>query len=129
MDFITVPAILFIIGYFVYKLFELFVCKKERLYLIEHAKDASLEGQKLPILPNMGLNISFSALKWGCFFVGLGLGMLVAFTICLCALGWNEYSSSWYASKVQVVFGGSIFLFGGLGLIIAFIIEMKMKKD
>lgn len=35
MDFIMVPAIMAIITVGIYKLFELFVCKKERLMLIE----------------------------------------------------------------------------------------------
>lgn len=129
MDFITIPAVLLIIGYFIYKLFELFVCKKERLYLIEHSKDITLGGKDLSVFTGLGLNISFSALKWGCFFIGLGLGLLVAFAICLFAFGWNNYYTYWHSSIVQVVFSGSILLFGGLGLIIAFVIEMKLKKD
>ena len=35
MDFIMVPAVMTIITLGVYKLFELFVCKKERIMLIE----------------------------------------------------------------------------------------------
>lgn len=35
MDFIMVPTIMAIITLGIYKLFELFVCKKERLMLIE----------------------------------------------------------------------------------------------
>ena len=35
MDFIMVPTILAIITLGIYKLFELFVCKKERLTIIE----------------------------------------------------------------------------------------------
>ena len=36
MDFIMVPAVMTIITLGVYKLFELFVCKKERIMLIEN---------------------------------------------------------------------------------------------
>ena len=39
MDFIMVPAIMAIITVGIYKLFELFVCKKERLMLIEKMGD------------------------------------------------------------------------------------------
>ena len=39
MDFIMVPTILAIITLGIYKLFELFVCKKERLMLIEKMGD------------------------------------------------------------------------------------------
>ena len=39
MDFIMVPTIMAIITLGIYKLFELFVCKKERLLLIEKMGD------------------------------------------------------------------------------------------
>ena len=39
MNFIMVPAIMAIITVGIYKLFELFVCKKERLMLIEKMGD------------------------------------------------------------------------------------------
>lgn len=131
MEFITVPAVLTVIGYFVYKLFELFVCKKERLYMLEHAKEINFGEQKLPPLPINGLNISFSALKWGCFFLGVGLGIMVAYVVCVTTLGWDVYNREFYRNPVEVVFGGCIFLFGGLGLLMAFLIEMRLsrKKD
>ena len=65
MDFIMVPAVMTIITLGVYKLFELFVCKKERIMLIEKMDERGL-------LPQMdtpklrGSSFSFSALKIGC---------------------------------------------------------------
>ena len=62
MDFIMVPAVMTIITLGVYKLFELFVCKKERIMLIEKMDERGL-------LPQMdtpklrGSSFSFSALK------------------------------------------------------------------
>ncbi len=128
MEFFTVPAVLIIVGYFIYKLFELFVCKKERLYMIEHAKEISLSPSQLPLMPNSGINFSFSALKWGSFLVGVGLGLLVAFIICISTLGWDTYSRDFYRNPIEIIFGGCVFLFGGMGLLIAFIIEMKINK-
>ncbi len=81
MDFITIPAVLTVIGYFIYKLFELFVCKKERLYMIEHAKDFSVNGIDGKFYNQLGLNLSFSALKWGAFILGIGLVMIVVYFI------------------------------------------------
>ena len=49
MDFIMVPTIMAIITLGIYKLFEVFVCKKERLMLIEKMGDT--------------LNVSV----WSCF--------------------------------------------------------------
>ncbi len=128
MEFITVPAVLTIIGYFIYKLFELFACKKERLYMLEHAKEINFGDQKFPIPLTSGLNIQFSALKWGSFLLGVGLGILVAYMICICTMGWDTYKGSFYQNPVEIVFGGCIFLFGGLGLVVAFIIETKMGR-
>ena len=49
MDFIMVPAVMTIITLGVYKLFELFVCKKERIMLIEKMDERGL-------LPQIRLN-------------------------------------------------------------------------
>ena len=74
MDFIMVPAVMTIITLGVYKLFELFVCKKERIMLIEKMDERGL-------LPQMdtpklrGSSFSFSALKIGCLLAGMGLGL------------------------------------------------------
>ena len=83
MDFIMVPVVcgIFVLGF--YKLFELFVCKKERLLIIEKMGEKftpEMLGNKIN-LSSVG-NASFSALKFGCLFVGLGLGLLVAYLIC-----------------------------------------------
>ena len=43
MDFIMVPAVMTIITLGVYKLFELFVCKKERIMLIEKMDERGLQ--------------------------------------------------------------------------------------
>lgn len=129
MDFITIPAVLTVIGYFVYKLFELFVCKKERLYMIEHAKDVSINGENIQCYNQMGLNLSFSALKWGAFFLGIGLGLLVAYFISINTMTFKQLANWEYRQYVGVIYGGCTLLFGGLGLIMAFIAEIKLKKD
>ena len=83
MDFIMVPAVMTIITLGVYKLFELFVCKKERIMLIEKMDERGL-------LPQMdtpklrGSSFSFSALKIGCLLAGMGLGLLLGYLYLLC---------------------------------------------
>lgn len=129
MDFITIPAVLTVIGYFVYKLFELFVCKKERLYMIEHAKDMSINSDNVQYYNKMGLNLSFSALKWGALFLGIGLGLLVAYFISINTMTFKQLGDWQYRQYVGVIYGGCTLLFGGLGLIMAFIAEIKLKKD
>ena len=80
MDFIMVPTIMAIITLGIYKLFELFVCKKERLMLIEKMGDKYVPD--VACMPKLYGNFSFSALKLGCLLVGMGLGLLIGFVIC-----------------------------------------------
>ena len=126
LDFIMVPLVcgIFVLGF--YKLFELFVCKKERLLIIEKM------GEK--ITPNVlehKINfssigsMSFSALKFGCLFMGIGLGLLVAFAI---HYGFEDFANkNW--SVVTTIYGAAVLLFGGLGLLIAFLFELKINKN
>ena len=127
MDFITIPAVLTVIGYFIYKLFELFVCKKERLYMIEHAKDFSVNGIDSKFYNQLGLNLSFSALKWGAFILGIGLGLVVAYFISISTMSIKQIGEWEYRQLIGVIYGGCTLLFGGLGLVVAFITEIKLK--
>ncbi|MDE6279732.1 MAG: hypothetical protein K2M05_07135 [Paramuribaculum sp.] len=128
MDFITVPLVLLIIGFFIYKLFELYVCKKERLYILEHLKDHSFDGMKLPSLNPLGLNMSFSAFKWGFLLLGLGLGILIAHFIFVCETNFANYQANSYGQGFQIILGACVTLFGGLGLIIGTLVELKIRR-
>ena len=126
MDFIMVPAVMGIITLGIYKLFELFVRKKERLMIIDKIGDKLtpeiLRG-KIDFSTNIP-KLSFSALKFGCLFVGLGIGMLVAFAV---HYNFADFVESSYQIR-GAVYGSCVLLFGGLGLIIAFIVELKVSK-
>ena len=126
VEAIMVPAVcgMFIFGFL--KLFELFVCKKERLLIIEKMGEKftpDMLEHKLNF-SSIG-NLSFSALKFGCLFMGFGLGLLVAFGI--------HYNFEDFLLKkweIQTtVYGASVLLFGGLGLLIAFLIELNINKN
>ena len=84
MDFIMVPLIMGIITLGIYKLFELFVCRRERMAIIEKLSDkittTDLNGKFS--LPDYSHNRSFGALKGGCLMFGIGLGLLIGFIIC-----------------------------------------------
>ena len=134
MDFIMVPTVcgIFVLGF--YKLFELFVCKKERLLIIEKMceKFSSEMLENKIKLPSVG-NLSFSALKFGCLLTGLGLGLLVAYLICTTTLeGYAEMSSerfNWNLREtISVIYGACVLLFGGIGLLTAFLVELKISK-
>ena len=134
MDFIMVPVVcgIFVLGF--YKLFELFVCKKERLLIIEKMGEKftpEMLGNKIN-LSSVG-NVSFSALKFGCLFVGLGLGLLAAYLICTATLeGYAEMPSGRFNRNLQetisVIYGACVLLFGGAGLLTSFLIELKISK-
>ena len=126
MDFIMVPAVIGIITLGIYKLFELFVRKKERLMIIDKIGDKltpDILNGKIDFSTDIP-KLSFSALKIGCLFVGLGIGLLVAFAV-------HYNFADFVASSYQIrgaVYGSCVLLFGGLGLLIAFIIELKISK-
>ena len=109
MDFIMIPAIFGIVTLGFYKLFELFVCKKERLAIIEKMGEKftpEMLGNKIN-LSSVG-NASFSALKFGCLFVGIGLGLLVAFCI---HYNFVDFLNKGWDTR-SVVYGSCVLLFG-----------------
>ena len=133
MDFIVVPVVcgIFVLGF--YKLFELFVCKKERLLIIEKMGEKftpEMLGNKIN-LSSVG-NASFSALKFGCLFVGLGLGLLIAYLICRTTI--DDYvvrNADWnweVRQTISVIYGACVLLFGGVGLLASFLVELKISK-
>ena len=133
MDFISVPVIcgIFVLGF--YKLFELFVCKKERLAIIEKMGERftpDMLENKIN-LSSVG-NLSFSALKFGCLFMGLGLGLLMAYLICTTTIGnYATPNADWgweVRQTVSVIYGACVLLFGGIGLLSAFLVELKISK-
>lgn len=132
MDFITVPLVVGCVCAGIYGLFELFLRRKERLAIIEKIGDkldaSAFEG-KLG-LPNYINRFSFNGLKVGCLLTGVGLGLLIGFIINISLMQTAAfYQNDWYGREVAgVAYGASVLLFGGAGLILAFIIEMKMAK-
>lgn len=135
MDFIIAPLIVGTVTLGIYKLFELFVCKKERLNIIEKLGEKLTTGD---ITGNLSLNLnyarsrySFSGLKAGCLMLGIGLGLLIGFFVCVTAF--PNYTNGYdYEQPIRhiagIVYGAGILLFGGLGLLIAFLIEVNISK-
>ncbi|MBB3187639.1 DUF6249 domain-containing protein [Microbacter margulisiae] len=141
MDFITIPLVVGMITLGIYKLFELFVRKRERLIMIEKMSDKlnppMLEEQTM-FAPKFFNNISFGSLKIGCLLIGVGLGLLIGFFITMYAFGsYNLLSVSFMPGDMDwnrinqvkemsgIVYGASVFIFGGLGLLTAFLLEMR----
>lgn len=92
----------------IYGVIKLFVHRKERLIMVE-------KGTDFPDLKNE--QFTFSSLKFGVFFIGVGLGVLVANILT-------------FTTRIEseVAYFSMIFLFGGLSLVIYHFIEKKDKK-
>ena len=125
MDFIAIPTVIGIITLGIYKLFELFACRKERLLMIEKMGDNfSPEMLKEKISFSSVGNLSFSALKFCCLFMGIGLGILVAFFI--------NYNMADFLDSMRrsdsFLYGSCVLLFGGMGLLVAFLVELQLNK-
>ena len=133
MDFITIPLTFGIVTFGIYKLFELFVCKKERLIIQEKMNFDAAGTNYLNLKSyNNPLPFSFSALKIGCLLMGLGLGLILG--IVLFALNvetvqsFKELDPYNYRAFISMIIGASVLFTGGAGLLLAFIIECKCSK-
>ncbi len=129
MDFIMAPLIVGIVCAGTYGLFELFARRKERMAIIEKIGDkldtTAFEDQLCSF--NYLRNFSFSSLKLGCLLTGIGLGLLVGFIIDTSLLSYH--GADWYRYDIAATTNGaSVLLFGGISLIIAFLVELKMGK-
>lgn len=128
MDFIIAPVIVATLTFGFYKLFELFVRRRERMTIIEkmgdHLDPSVVENW---FCSTRMLPASFSALKIGCLFVGMGLGILIGFLISAAMIpGYLTIPLQWEINEVSsMIYGASVLLCGGLGLVVAFIIELK----
>lgn len=133
MNFITEPLIVFIVFAGIYAVFELIIRRRERLAIIEKMGDkldtSMLQG-KMTMMNIFGKNYSFGALKSGCLIIGVGLGLLIGFFICTNVIpGYLSQGDRWdNGDMIGIVYGASVLLCGGLGLIGAFIVELKIRK-
>lgn len=131
MNELMVVANVAIIFGVIYKLFELFARRKERMMLIE--KLENLSADKLPDKLSMLTSGSTSAggLRLGCLLLGVGLGLLVGYGIAYGTIpGYMQGAvMAWEVrNTVSVIYGASTLLGGGLGLVVSYIIEQKQQQ-
>ena len=120
---------IFIVGFVVlgiYKIIELFVRRTERLSIIEKfasmANSESTEPIRLPDVLFEKQNAGSWPLRISLLLVGIGLGSLCAFFI-------QMYYGSLHWDQESILNTASICFFGGIGLFIAFMIELKQRNN
>lgn len=94
----------------IYGIFHLFVRRKERLALIEKGVDASIFKQEENAYPS---------LKYGLLFIGIAIGLFLGALL-------DAYTSL----NDGVAYFASVFLFGGLGLLLYYYIaKARAEKE
>ena len=128
MNFIMVPLVTGIVTLGIYKFFELLICRRERREIIGKLEPGSLidylklvPGATIRTASETAPGIPAGALKAGCLLLGLGAGLLFGFMLTRI----TEIQS--YDTR-RVVYGGSVLVFGGLGLIVSFIVERVLSR-
>ena len=133
LDFIMVPLVVGMITLGIYKLFELFVRKKERLAIIEKANvkaDIEMLDSTLNLPIKIITNSVYTTLKIASLLVGIGLGLLVGYLICYYSIDGYSASDGGYQFRniSNIIYGSSVLIFGGLSLLISFFVELKAQK-
>ena len=125
MDFITVPATVGIIFWTIYKTFELLIHRKERLMFIQKLSELSVkENINLSgIFGESDCGAKYAGLRFGCLFLGIGLGLLVGYYL----TGPGMFTSD-MRSFASIAIGASVLLCGGAGLLCSFLVEHFMRK-
>lgn len=129
----------------VYKLFELFVRRKERNMFVEKLSEIPVENLsgfsgRVPFIHETGLGRpwSFAALRIGMLLFGIGVGLLVGYFIADINVYTNEdvllqARHRTYINMVKeslpVIYGSSVLFFGGLSLVGSFLIEQWVLRQ
>ena len=126
LDFIMIPANLAIIGICIYRIFDLYVRRPERLNIIEKMSELKSVDSEFKVnidFVSKSSNGIFTSLKLALLFCGLGLGLLVGFFLMTSGPRNLDYSGK------ELVIGASTLFFGGLGLLISFLIELYCSRN
>jgi len=111
-------AIVMFVGLFALVFGIRYLSNKEKMAMIERGIDPGT--QKSTPKP-------FLSLKFGLLFLGVGLGLLVALFTVRGVFGANMTDTE--EGQAVAVYFGSIFIFGGLGLVVSYIIEKKWLDE
>lgn len=123
------------IAYAIYRLFELFIRRRERLAIIEKVSEgidpATLMGQL--DLPNKNEkryygSVGSWSIRIGLLLIGVGLGVTIAAIIDLLSVAppsADERAFYEFRNTLSILYPACAAIFGGIGLVIAYFIERK----
>lgn len=131
MGYIAGILIVGIITYGFYSLCELFVRRKERIFLIEKMASGDFKMDVSRTLSFDKFKVGTSAaLTFGCLFVGVGLGLFIA---CMIELNMYDHAAvqNLYERRelFNIMYPTLATTFGGIGLIVAYVVERMTNKN
>ena len=121
----NIDGVIIVLGlaYGIYKFYELSIRRKERMTLIEKmntGNGGTLSPDAIRALPPSVQ--TFGALGMGLVFIGVGLGMCIAFIVIFCMkISHQEVNG-------EILYFSLMLLFGGIGLVIGYLMEYKKRK-
>lgn len=125
---VTDAIIVAIIFYFVYRILENLIHRKERLIVAQ--KIETLDPQKNG---QIDLNKWFGAvatnkyapMRWGLLLIGAAFGLVLAFFMHQSIF----QNIRWNSTGADMLYFGMTFLFAGIGLLISFVLERKFSAE
>ncbi|MDR1055793.1 MAG: hypothetical protein LBL90_08235 [Prevotellaceae bacterium] len=112
-----------------YGIVELFVRKKERLNIIEKLGDKldpTIIENKF-VFPSYNSRGGFTTLKIACLLIGLGLGFLIGTQLDINVIS-DVHIKGLINELRGITYTALVLIFGGLGLLISFLIERNSIK-
>ncbi|MDR1089984.1 MAG: hypothetical protein LBL79_02820 [Prevotella sp.] len=119
----------------IYKVFELFVRRNERISIIEKLSNVDPETLKhrinFPVYKDE--SVGSWSIRIGLLLIGVGLGVVIATVVDISTAvpTYVNGATRWISMRsVDVLYPSCAAVFGGIGLVIAYFIEKKKdKKD
>jgi hypothetical protein len=134
---LTAIIVVPVVFYFTFKFLEALIRRKERMVLVE-----KLDVSNLQTMPSLDLsnvldsrpNKRFAGLRMGLLLTGIGLGLIVAWAVSTTlsiAFIENDLKMDWwrYRDMFQTIFLAAPAFFGGIGLLVSYVIEQRALKS
>lgn len=129
------------VSFCIYKIFELFVRRNERMAIIEKMQfnipESITSNLNLPIF-TLSKQSSYWPLRLGLLLVGIGIGVFIGFIFEITMLpdslkpefvNYDHNVRRNILDTTSMIYLASVAIFGGIGLLIAYFVEQKEEKE